>query len=174
MIRERLNQIFKKISASLMDFADEVALQSYAPPQDVIDYGGALKKLPKGEFITQEGAVMQATVPADFNPYYRARLAVAENISEEKGSRYSLYIRLERRAVRNNARPNCVEYFSLMKTHNERMKNDILRSWNEFPEVARAWIGKEMGMIPCHKWRVGDAAQDVIPPPPRPLKSFDR
>ena len=167
-IYSKLSTLFQKLTAHLSDFADEVAIQNYAPPQEIIEYSGAIRTLPQAAFITAQGRAMQATVPADFNPFYRASLIVAEDLAAERGHKYSLYIRLERRAERDEKSPLfLVEYFPLMETKDWLKKKSMLSLWNKDKEQALSWLSRDLGAVPRERWQ--DAAPRRIEIPARNL-----
>lgn len=156
-IYSKLSTLFQKLTARLIDFTDEVAIQSYAMPQEMIEYSGAVKLLPPTAFITAQGREMQTTVPADFNPYYRASLIVAEDLAPGRSHKFSLYIRLERRVERDEKSfPSFVEYFPLMETKNQSKKEEILSLWNKDRDLALSWLSRDLGAIPRGRWQ--DAA----------------
>ncbi len=148
----KLSTLFKNLVAQIISRADEIAIQSYVP-QDVIHYENFIRNLPETQFVTGEGRAMEAVVPADFLPYYRASLVVTEDLSMQRASSYSLYIRLERKVERTgNQTVPLIGYFPLMCTQSERVKNNMLQEWNKNDSFARSWLSRDIGVIPQNKW----------------------
>ena len=152
-IYSKLSTLFQKLVAGIVSYAEEVAIQSYVP-QDVIHYRSALRSLPETQFITGKGRAMEAVVSADFLPYYRAGLVATEDLSVRGASIYNLYIRLERRAERDDVSvPPLVGYFPFMQTQSEAIKENALQEWSGNDAFARSWLSRDLGAIPKNKWR---------------------